>query len=149
LVTAGAIDADTAADWARKSGDAPEVVAALHKEWTGGSGGTDKHVTSAQTSLVTATRKAYLDGEIDDPTATAKLEAAGVPAASVPAVLAIWAENRDLVRKSLSPAKIVKAWKDGAVNAATGQPWTQPDALAALQARGYSATEAQDLLNIG
>ena len=123
---------------------AEQVAAAWMSEDAG-----DRHVSGAQTRLVTAAHKSYIDGELTDADTTVALHAAGVAPASIPAVLAIWRAERDLVRKSLSPAKIVKAWKSQAVNAATGLPWTQPEALAALQDRGYSATEAQDLLNIG
>ncbi len=48
----------------------------------------------------------------------------------------------------MPPADIRKAYQQGDVNAATGVAWTQPDTLAALEARGYSPTEAQSYLNI-
>lgn len=109
----------------------------------------DPHAAKAQTQLWNTTHTSYKAEEIDDATATAALEAAGVDAGSVSAVLALWQTERDLVRKQITPAKIVKALGAGDVNAATGLAWTQADALAALQARGYSPTEAQDLITIG
>ena len=149
LVTAGIIDGATGEDWAHKSGLAPEVVAALVAEWGGATGSSDPHVGKAQTQLWTTTHRSYIAEEIDDATATAALEAAGVGAGSVPAVLTLWQQERALTRKQLSPAKIIKALSKGDVNAATGLPWTEQDALAALVLRGYSQTEAQDLVNIG
>lgn len=150
LVTANTITPATGKSWLEKSGLADEVVAAMYETWTGtGAAAANKDVASAETKLKTRTHSAYIAAEIDDATATAALEAAGVAAGAVPAVLALWQAERALIRKQLSPAEIVKALAKGDINAATGLAWTEPDALAALIARGYSQTEAQDLINIG
>lgn len=149
LAQAGDLGTETAvAQVLEEIGWKPSFAAQVATAWLGVSGG-DKHVAKAQTQLWTETHKSYIAEEIDDATASAALEAAGVDAGSVPAVLALWQQERALTRKQLSPAKIVKALGAGDINAATGQPWTQTDALAALEARGYSPTEAQDLINIG
>jgi hypothetical protein len=105
--------------------------------WTGGATAGDSHTAKAQTQLWTTTHRSYVAEEIDDATATASLSAAGVAAAAVPAILALWKQERALIRKQLSPAQIKKAVREGVPNPDTGQPWTQADGLAALAARGY------------
>ena len=102
----------------------------------------DPHVTKAQNQLWTTAHSSYKASEIDNPTATAAIEAAGVTAQSAPAVLALWAHERSLVRKQLSPTQVRKALNLGVVNPATGQPWTVADAHAALLARGYDDADA-------
>lgn len=115
--------------------------------WTTGSG-TDSHESKAQNQLWTTTHRSYIAREIGDSTATTALEAAGVGAATVPAVLQLWQAERDLVRKQLSPAQIAKAYNEQVVNPATGVPWTKADALAELADRGYDANDAQTLLEL-
>lgn len=127
----------------------PSFAKEVATAWLAGNVTGDKHIGKAQTQLWSTTHRSYVAEEIDDATATAALEAAGVDAGSVPAVLALWQQERALTRKQLSPSQIVKALAKGDVNAATGLAWTEPDALAALQARGYSQNDAQDLINIG
>jgi len=147
LVTGGTISADTGRDWLQKSGNADEVVTAMHDSWTGG--GTvkaDPALKSEQTRLKTATHKAYIDFLIPDSTATTALEAAGVSAAAVPAVLQLWQAERDLIRKSLSAAQIKKAWTEQIPDPATGQPWTEAEAVTRLQELGYTADDAKILL---
>lgn len=124
----------------------PAFAKQVAEAWTGSTGG-DSHIGKAQTQLWTTTHTSYKDSEIDDPTATAALQEAGVEAASIPGVLKLWQAERALIRKQLSPAQIVKAVKGGTVNPATGAPWTDADALAALTARGYDQADATTLLN--
>jgi hypothetical protein len=140
LVTAGAVTAETAVEWATKARYAPEVVAALKLAWSKGStSGADSHVTKASNQLWTATHKAYVDDWIDDTAATTLLTTIGVDPTAQPAVLALWLAERDLERKSLSPAQIKKAFTAG--------DWTQAQALERLQELGYSAADALELLN--
>jgi hypothetical protein len=122
---------------------ADQVAAA----WMGGSS-TDKHVSGAETRLVTATHKSYIDYEISDATATTALEAAGVGAGSAPAVLALWQAERDLVRKSLSAAQVKKAWVEQVVNPATGVAWTKQDATTRLLELGYAPADAETFLDL-
>jgi hypothetical protein len=127
----------------QKSGMADEVVTALHDSWTGGTTATaDPHGTKAQNQLWTTTHRSYVAEAIDDATATAALSAAGVAAATVPGILALWAQERSLIRKQLSPTQIRKALNLGVVNPATGVPWTIADAHAALLLRGYDDADA-------
>lgn len=147
LVTAGIIDADTAAKWATYDRYAPEVVTALHRAWTQPTAAPDDtHTGKAQVQLWTRTHNSYLAGEVDEATARGKLTQAGVTAAAVPQVLALWDHERELVRKQLTPAQIKKAYAKPVQNPATGQPWTLADATAALVARGYSLADAQTFL---
>lgn len=126
----------------------PSFAATVAADWTGGGGGGDKHVTSAQTRLITQTHKSYIDYEISDPTATATLESAGVAAASVAAILTLWQAERALIRKSLSAAQIKKAYRDGDTNPATGLPWDLPTATARLTELGYSPEDITTLLEL-
>ncbi len=147
LVQAGAIDADTAKEWAIKDRYPPEVVAPLHTYWQGlTTGPAANHVTKAQTQLWGTTHRSYIAAEIDDPTALTKLGEAGVAQAERQHVLDTWANERELIRKQLTPAQIKKAVKNGTVNPATGVAWTTDDGLAALIARGYSPNDAQTFL---
>jgi hypothetical protein len=140
LVTAGAVDAATAADWATKARYAPEVVDVLRVVWSkGATAGADSHVTKATNQLWTATHKAFVDEWIDEAAATAALTTIGVDAGAQPGVLAMWTAERELERRSLSPAQIKKAY--------TGGQWTQAQALERLQELGYTAGDALTLLN--
>ena len=66
LVQAGDIDAATATDWAQKNRYAPEVIAALQKAWTRGTGTTKKGLTKADLTAeyegLFITRTEYVDG---------------------------------------------------------------------------------------
>ena len=147
LVTSNVISAADGQSWLERAGMADEVVTAMHASWTGTSTTTaNKDITSAQTKLKTATHKSYVAREIDDPTATTALEAAGVDAAVVPPILALWQAERDLIRKQLTPAQVAKAIKTGAINPATGVAWTMADGLQALLDRGYDQEDATTLL---
>jgi hypothetical protein len=64
----------------------------------------------------------------------------------VPAILALWKEERSLIRKQLSPAQIKKAFTGAAINPITGQAWTQAEATQALLDRGYDHNDATVLL---
>ena len=121
----------------------PKWAKLFATKWSGGAGPTaDKHVAKAQTQLWSATHKGYLTGELSDASATSALEAAGVVAASAPAVLALWRQERDLIRKSLSAAQIKKAWVEQVPDPALGRPWSQQEAVQRLQELGYSADDA-------
>lgn len=139
-----------AAERLRMAGWIPEDADEAAAAWAGGTstGTSDPHAEKAQTQLWTTTHRSYIAAESDDATATTALEAAGVDAGSVPAVLALWQQERELVRKQLTPAQIKKAYNTAAVNAETGEAWTKDEALAALIARGYSTTDAASFLNI-
>ncbi len=124
----------------------PSFATQVSTAWTGGVAAGDSHVAKAQTQLWATTHKSYVAREIDNPTATTAIEAAGVAPASVPAVLNLWNEERNLIRKQLSPAQIKKALATSTTNPATGVAWTEAEAIAALLARGYDQADATVLL---
>ncbi len=127
----------------------PEWATHFSNAWTGATtAGGDKHESKAETQLWSTTHRSYVAEEIDDATAQAALLAAGVPTASIPAVLALWGQERSLVRKQLTPANIRKALNSGAINPATGAAWTTPEAHAALLARGYDDADATVFLEL-
>src|SRR5205807_958370 len=125
----GAITAARGATILENSGIPPDL-ATLVANFYSASGGTtaDPHLTKAQNQLWTTTHRSYIAGEIENPTATTAIEAAGVSPASAPAVLTLWAHERSLVRKQLSPTQIRKALNEGLANPATGVAWTVADA---------------------
>lgn len=139
LVTAGAVTAELATEWATKGRYAPEVVAALKLAWSKGSKTTaDPHVTKASNQLWTAAHKGYVEDWLDDTAATAALTTIGVDLAAQPTVLELWLAERELERRSLSPAQIKKAFTAG--------QWTQDEATARLQELGYTFADATTLL---
>lgn len=147
LLRDGAITADRGATILENSGIPPDL-ATLVADFYAASGGTtaDPHVTKAQNQLWTTTHRSYIAEETDDATATAALQAAGVAAGSIPAVLSLWGEERSLIRRQLTPAQVKKAYTSQTLNPATGVAWTEADALAALLARGYDDADARTLL---
>lgn len=150
LVEADAIDADTAASWAHKNLEAPEVVDALRTYWQGlGGSKTDPLVKKADTQLWGELHRSYLVGDTDDAAATPILRSLGASTASITTILSRWATERSLKVKKLTAAQVKKAFNEEAVNAATGQPWTHADALAYLiEELHYNATDAASFLAI-
>jgi hypothetical protein len=139
LVAAGAITAATAADWAHKSGLAPEVVTALEAYWARvAPAKADPHVTKAENSLWTTLHKAYVDSDADDAQATATLTQLGVAAGAQPQVLALWQAERALVRKPLTASQIKKAYKEAT--------FTQAEAIVRLEQLGMNVADATTLL---
>ena len=149
LLKDGAIDAARAETIFVHSGWPPDLAQLVAQAYapTGGSSA-DPHVTKASNSLWTTTHKSYVGEMIDQPTATTALTTLGVAASAQPAVFNLWNEERSLTRKQLTPAQIKKAYGEGATNPATGQPWTQQEALDALTARGYDLADATVLLEL-
>src|SRR5207248_2244365 len=127
----------------------PSFAQQVSTAWTTGStgsSGADPHVSKAQTQVWTATHKAYVDWLISDATATTALETAGVAAATVPGILALWRAERNLIRASLSASQIKKAWFEQIPDPALGRPWTEAEAVTRLQELGYTAGDARLLL---
>jgi hypothetical protein len=147
LLKDGAIDATRASTIFQNEGWPPDLADLVANHYAAsGTGTADPHTGKAQTQLWTTTHKSYVAQEITDAVATGALAAAGVPAATVPAILALWKEERSLIRKQLSPAQIKKAFTGGAINPVTGQAWTQAEATQALLDRGYDHNDATVLL---
>lgn len=126
----------------------PSFAKSVAAAWTGGGTKADTHTAKAQTQLWTATHKSYLGYEISDATATASLSAAGVDAATIPAVINLWKTERDLIRKSLSATNIKKAWTEQTPDPTTGQPWTEQEAVNRLLELGYDSADATMYLTL-
>lgn len=99
-------------------------------------------IPKAEGQLWTTLHRSYVMNESDDATAVARLSLIGVPAADHARILELWRAERRLVRRTLSPAQIRKAYVKGLNNPATEQPWTLVEALAALIDLGYSPEDA-------
>jgi hypothetical protein len=125
--------------------DADEAAAA----WAGGGGGSgaDPNVKKAQTKAWGEAQSSYIARESTAADVAPIFQLLGIGAADQAEILTAWDAVRDLTRRQLSPAQIVKAIKVGTRNPATGQPWTKADGLAALLARGYDQADADTLLN--
>lgn len=110
--------------------------------------GGDKHVQKAQTQLWNTTHTSYKGYEISAPTARQALTAAGVTPSAVPQVLAIWDEERQLIRKTLTAKQLVKLVSSQAVNPATNAPWTSAEIMPRLLELGYDQADATSLLEL-
>lgn len=118
----------------------PDFAAKVSAAWFTGTGGkADPHVAKASTHLWTAVHKAYVDGETTATEATDDLSALGVAAPAQPAVLALWDHERSVVRRSLTPAQIKKAYKE--------TTFTRDEAVARLERLGMNPTDAGTLLD--
>ena len=129
-------------------GWAPKWAKTFATKWSGGTAtASDPYTKKAQTQLWTTTHRSYLNHEIPDATATAALSAAGVAAASIPAVLSLWQEERNLVRKSLSASQVKKAWVEQVDDPALGRPLSEAEAVQRLVDLGYDADDAAIFLH--
>lgn len=148
LVAEGAVEPDTAEQWAKWELYHPDVVAALKKFWmtptTTSTAATP--ASKAQNQLWTATHRSYIGAMIGATEARARLTDLGMDAAEQTKVLDFWNAERSLIRAQLTPAQIKKAVAEKVTNPATGQPWNQNDALAALVDRGYASGDALTFL---
>lgn len=94
----------------------------------------DTHVQKAETQLWGTIHKSYLADESTDAETQAALALLDVAADSIPKVLGLWQHEREIIRRSLSPSQIKKAFKDA--------KFTRDEAVARLLELGYNATDA-------
>jgi hypothetical protein len=139
LVTAGQIDADTAAEWATKDRYAPEVVAALHEVWSKATtASASPYVGKAETHLWTTTHTAYKSGEADESRARENMTALKIDDPTQTEILGFWNLERATVRQQLSLRQLQIAYADARVS---------PDeARAELVDRGYSLADVETLI---
>jgi hypothetical protein len=131
-----------------KIGWEPDLAATVSARWAGGTGtARDPHIVKAETQLWTTLHTSYKNGEADAGDAEAGLDLLGVPQSNHARILNLWNHERALVRKQLTPTQLKKAWKGSTVNPATGAPWTRDEALARLEAMGYSPADAETFLD--
>lgn len=124
-------------DWADKAGRS--FVAARPVKAT--------YVTKAQAQLWTALHRTYLTHETDDAAAELGLEALGIPAGDRRAVLELWRRERALIRKTLTPAQVKRAYSKGVTNLDTGTAWTRADAVSYLLDLGYDDVDVNTYLD--
>jgi hypothetical protein len=145
LVAAGAIDADTARDWAVKDRYAPEVVTTLHTYWQGLTGttttGASARVKAAQTTAITEVRNAFLIGQADETTARGWLAQIGVEQADIDGMLPVWSVMLAIPQKGLTAPQIKKAYQN------LPAQWPRQRALDELQLLGLTPDDAATILD--
>ena len=151
LVESGAVTAAEGEQALLFSGWEPGFAAKVAASWAGAGTGTaaDTHAAKAQTHLWSTTHSSYRSNEISAATASTALAKAGVDAATIPAVLSIWNEEKSLIRARLQASDVRKAYRKQDDNPATGAAWTRPDAVAQLLSLGWDNADAEAYLNIG
>jgi hypothetical protein len=107
LLKSGAITPDIAAQWLLHNGYEPDAVGIIVDAYATPAATTNTHLKSAQTSLVTATRKAFIGGSITPAQAQTALAAAGVPASTQTQMLAVWEANQILEQLVTPPVPII------------------------------------------
>jgi len=107
MLKAGTVSPDIAAQWLLHDGYEPTAVGQIVDAYATPASTTNTHLKSAQTSLVTATRKAYLGGSITPAQAQTALSSAGVPAATQAQMLDVWNANLALEQIVAPPAPII------------------------------------------
>jgi hypothetical protein len=143
LVQAGAIDADTAAKWARFDRYPPEVVTALHDYWSQAPAATatDPREKLAVSQAIASLKRRYMAELIDGQGVLTGLETLGLDVGSAGRILETWTVERGWTEKLLTPAQIKKAYSENT--------FTQPEAIDALvQQHHYSPGDAQTFLTL-
>jgi hypothetical protein len=151
LVESGAVTAAEGEQALLFSGWEPGFAAKVAASWarTGTGTATDTHESKAQTQLWSTTHASYKANEISAATASTALGKAGVAAAAIPAVLAIWNEEKSLIRARLQASDIRKAYRKQDQNPKTSAAWTRAEAVAELLSLGWDNAGAEAYLNIG
>lgn len=120
--------------------DAAAMTAIAVAEVEAGTTG-DTYVSKARTSLFNRVHTEFVSRQLTRTEAEAGLAAAGVPGPQRGPVLTVWERESELIRTELTQAQIVKAHKKGLL--------TEAEALAELQERGMSASDAAIRLQSG
>lgn len=139
LATSGELQPPEVHDLLLQIGWPPDLADKVTRVWTGGPTVTvDKHVGKAQTQLWNALHKSYVDSETDAAKAASALTAAGVPEDSHQGVLAVWDQEREIVRAGLTPKQIKDAIGQAKFDLAY--------AMGRLRELGYSDADAATFL---
>lgn len=119
----------------------PPALAKLVAEHGATSTATAKHpfVTKAEGQLWATIHKSYVAGESDDGEAQAALAALQVPDADHGTILALWQHEREIVRRTLTPTQLKKAWKDAKL--------TRDETVGRLERLGYNSADANLFLD--
>jgi hypothetical protein len=162
LVKAGAIDPPTAADWATKTAEAPEVVTALTAYWQSVYPlGTSTAATppsavvkSQQTAALTALRTDYVSGTLDRTETANFLAFFDQTAAEAAQILSVWDEMRSVAQSAGSTPTdpIVKGQRTAAVTALRklylSGARSRDLAIGDLQDLGYGPLDISEVLHI-
>lgn len=139
LVAGGELTAADGHEILLEIGWKPELARKVADAWGAGATTTaDKHVAKAENQVWTTLHKSYVNVLSTDAEAEADLKTLGVAEKAIPDVLSLWRVEREIERRSLTPAQLKKAAKDGLM---TTQAATQR-----LTDLGYSAADAGVLL---
>lgn len=140
LVQAGEVPADEAEKVLLYNGWEPTFAKLVSTSWAGAAPSTaDKHIGKAETQVWTKLHTSYVDNLSTDAETQADLATIGVAQAAIPQVLKLWQVEREITRRSLTPAQLKKA--------AAEKLMTAEEATARLLALGYSAEDAGVLLS--
>jgi len=119
-----------------------ELLTQFAEHLAGGETSTaDVWLKRARSSLFGRVHTEYTGRQLTDEEATGGLEAAGVPAGEVQAILELWRTESSLIRTELTQAQIVKAFKKGLYDRET--------AIAELVERGMTEADAATRLDEG
>jgi hypothetical protein len=117
LVQAGAVTADTAAEWATFDRYPPAVVNALHTYWTQSK--TEQTVSTparlATTQARAALHKRFLVDRIDSAGVLSGLELLGSDPAEAGHILEMWTLEKGWLVKPLTPSQIKKLYTQGTI----------------------------------
>jgi hypothetical protein len=140
LVQGGAIDPDTARDWAVKDRYPPEVVAALHAYWSkpAAAGQTNTVEKLSTTQARAALKKRYLIERIDTAGVLTGLELLGSDPAEAGHILEMWTLERGWLVRPLTPSQIKKLYREGTI--------TLDQGIEALEELHYTPGDAEALL---
>lgn len=143
LVTAGAIDAATARDWAMRDRYHPDVVTTLHTYWLTleGATATDSRVKSAETSVVTQIRNAFVQNRTDEAAARGWLGELDIAAAAQDDLIRVWNIQKQVPGAGLTRAQVKKAFQN------LPTEWPRDRALGELEIMGMEPEEAQTYLD--
>lgn len=134
--------------WYKRLGWPPELASKVAEAFgTATTGTANKWVTSAERSFFTTTHNSYKNAEMDGSEARNNLAQLGITGDSANEIVQLWEYERETIRKQLTPAQLVKAFKKAAENPATAQPYTRQDVIDRLIGMGYLYNDAVTLLD--
>jgi len=140
LAQRGTFDRDTTERILVESGWPPSYATLAADDWTAptSAGPATKWADRARTRVFTEAWNDFIDGNSDEGALRALLAAVGAPAGEQDTIVALAETTRDLQRRDLTQAQILKLYKRNV--------WPLERAQAALEDLGMTAEDAADLL---
>lgn len=140
LLKDGAVSESEAEKYFTEEGWPPALAAQVAKAYAPGAAAVKQpHADKASTQLWGTLHRSYVNDDATEAEARAEFDAIGIPAAEQTAVLGLWNRERAIVRKTLTPSQIKKAY-----HATT---FTREAAIARLEQLGYDAADAGTFLD--